>query len=281
MRYDPDYIKYYFNEEMILSPEGEKELDSCYKKFALTAVKKPYTMYGVKENQTGEKIKMAVGALWFIISVIALIWSVPVKRYDISGWVVVGFLMVIGLLMLFIPQKSASEYFSESVLSQRIQGAVLVAGGVFCICLQLRYNEMDTTHFLMYKWFILCIVTAVVMTVKLIGYLMAGKTVYKEEIDAVCIGYARTKEGSDQMPLPVNSPVFEYHHEGEKIQACYDVFNNGKDGNIPVGSNVKIRIDPDHPDRIMGNHKKLISGPLAFILVGIAGAIVLGYFIYK
>lgn len=282
MRYDPEDIQYYFNEEMTLSAAGEAALDNQLKKYRNEALKKPYKMYGIKEDQTGDKIRIAIGSLWFIASVLVLLYSVPMKRYDISGWVVVGFLVVIGLLMLFTPEKKASRYFSESAASQRVQGAVLVIGGIVSIFLQLKYNEMDTMTFLMKKWFVISIVAAVAMTVKVIGYLMAEKSVYKEEIEATCIGYVRTKEGSgDEIPHTVCSPVFEYHHDGEKIQAFYDVLETNKDGKIPVGSTIRIKIDPDHPEKVMGDHKRLITTPAVFVLIGVIAAAALGYFLYK
>ena len=168
----------------------------------------------------------------------------------------------------------------ESILCQRIGGAVSLLGAAGLIAVHFLYPRDNMTRYVLALACEIAIVLFLAMLIKTIGYVTAPKTVYSEEVNATCIGYVRTYDSNgdhDQMPvfLPVHSPVFEYHYNGVKYQAYYDLFQNGKDGKILVGSETKIRIDPNSPGRVYGDNKNLLSGPLCATILSFVASVAL------
>ena len=229
MKFDPNDKEYFFNEEMILSPEGEQALRQSFGEYRKSVLNNP------------------------------------------SGW--------LGKMMK--QDKDSPRYFVESPVFQWI-GRACILGGILATVIALRNkSNMESYRFYMILGLIASIAIGLYMLVKIIGYKTADKTVYTEEVSAACIGYWRTMEGGgDDILYPVTSPVFEYHYNGQKYQACYDTFEVTKDAKIPLGSTTTIRISPDAPNRVEGFHKNLLSTPIVFVIICVLAAGALSYFLW-
>ena len=189
-------------------------------------------------------------------------------------------MLVLGIVPFVAANPQKADGFAESILFQRIEGAVSLVGALGLVTVHLIYPRDNMMLYLLALICEIAIVIFLSMLVKTIGYVRAPKTVYSEEVKATCIGYVRTYEShgaDDSVPifLPVHSPVFEYYYGGTKYQSYYDLFLNGKDGKIPVGSETKIRIDPDAPNRVYSSQKDILSGPLCMALISFAASAVL------
>ena len=228
MKFDPDDKEFFFNEEMILSPEGEAQLRQSINEYRMSALNDP------------------------------------------SGW--------LGNMMK--QDKDSPRYFTESPVFIWISRVCLIGGAAAALIYHFSNDHADRTRYYMTMGLIAAAAIGLYMLVKIIGYLSADKTLYKEEISATCIGYCRTMQANDEFPYPVTSPVFEYHYNGQKIRACYDTFENGKDARIPLGSTATIRIDPDAPARVRGFHKNLLSTPVVFLIICVISAAALTYFLW-
>ena len=229
MKFDPNDKEFFFNEEMILSPEGEEALRQSFGEYRRSVLNNP------------------------------------------SGW--------FGKMMK--QDKDSPRYFVESPVFQWIGRVCILAGIIAAVVFHFSKGSADSISYYMTMGLIASIAIGLYMLVKIIGYMSADKTVYTEEVSATCIGYWRTMDGGgDEILYPVTSPVFEYHYNGQKYQACYDTFENSKDAKIPLGSTETIRIDPDAPNRIKGFHKALLATPAVFLLICAIAAGALSYFLF-
>ena len=286
MLYDPENREVYFSTEMIQSEADANASYEHFKAYQQACINNPGIMFknqmrdadGVPSN--AKTAAGVIAGIAFILCIIAAVLCIPIKKYEYIPWIIGALMLVLGIVPFVAskPQKAAG--FAESVLCQRIGGAVSLLGAAGLIAVHFLYPKDNMTLYLLA---LLCEIAAVLflaMLVKTIGYVKAPKTVYSEEVKATCIGYVRTYNSNgdhDSMPvfLPVHSPVFEYYYGGTKYQAYYDLFQNGKDGKIPVGSETKIRIDPNSPGRVYGDNKNFLSGPLCAAILSFAAAIVL------
>lgn len=287
MLYDPENREVYFSTEMIQSEADANASYEHFKAYQQACINNPGIMFknqmrdadGVPSN--AKTAAGVIAGIAFILCIIAAVLCIPIKKYEYIPWIIGALMLVLGIVPFVAskPQKAAG--FAESVLCQRIGGAVSLLGAAGLIAVHFLYPKDNMTLYLLA---LLCEIAAVlflVMLVKTIGYVKAPKTVYSEEVKATCIGYVRTYNSNgdhDSMPvfLPVHSPVFEYYYDGTKYQAYYDILQNGKDGKIPVGSETKIRIDPASPGRVYGDNKNLLSGPVCgTILFFVAAAVLL------
>jgi hypothetical protein len=286
MIYDPENREVYFSTEMTQSEADANASYEHFKAYQQECIKNPGTMFknqmrdadGVPSNA-----KTAIGVIIsvaFIVCIIAAVLCIPIKKYEYIPW-------IIGALMIFLgvtpfvqsnPQKASG--YAESLLCQRIGSIISLLGAAGLILVHFLYPKDNMLLYLLALACEIAIVVFLAMLVKTIGYVTAPKTVYSEEVSATCIGYVRTYTSNgdhDTMPvfLPVHSPVFEYHYNGVKYQAYYDLFLNGKDGKNPVGSETKIRIDPNSPGRVYGDIKNILSGPLCAAILSFAASVAL------
>ena len=228
MKFDPNDKEYFFNEEMILSPEGEQALRQSFGEYRSSVLNNPTDWFGTMMKQ----------------------------------------------------DKDSPRYFVESPVFQWIGRACILGGVLATVIAVLNKSNMESYRFYLSLGLIASISIGLYMLIKIIGYLMADKTVYTEEVSATCIGYWRTMDGGgDDILFPVTSPVFEYHYNGQKIQACYDTFEVTKDAKIPLGSTTTIRISPNAPARVKGFHKRLLSTPIVFVIICALATGALTYFL--
>lgn len=285
MIYDPENREVYFSTEMIQSEADAKVSYEHFKAYQQECISNPGTMFknqmrdadgvpGTAKTAIGVAVSIAV-----IVCIIAAILCIPIKKYEYIPWIIGAVMLVLGIAPFVAanPQKAAG--FAESLLCQRIGGAVTLIGAAGLIAVHFLYPKDNMLLYLLALSCEIAIVVFLAMLVKTIGYVTAPKTVYSEEVSATCIGYVRTYNSGDHdtMPvfLPVHSPVFEYYYGGVKYQSYYDLFLNGKDGKIPVGSETKIRIDPDSPGRVYSDNRNILSGPVCAAILAFAAALVL------
>lgn len=208
------------------------------------------------------------------------ILCLPVKKYENIPWIMGALMLVLGIFSLVCAQLQGSKVFAESVFSQRLEGIIGVLGAFGLLAVKFLFPRDDIGKWVMAVFCEIGFVLFLVMTVKLISYVRAPKSVYTEEVLATCIGYVRTyvsNSSADEIPTytALNSPVFEYYYGGSKYQAYYDVMDSGKDGKISVGSGQVIRINPEDPSHILGSIKRRIEGPLAFAIASLIATIIL------
>ena len=280
MKYDPDDKSLYFNTEMILSESESKVCSDSFKAWQQDSIHHPAAWMNsmIKPDEDDNKVVVAlylIGGFVLFGGILASIFSVATKRYDLIPWFMAAAMGIIGFASLFFPDSRSKKVFAESKLCQRIEGAIGIIGAIALIVIRLKVPFDEPVRFTVIVLIAICAVVFLVMLLKSIGILNAPKSIYKEEVKATCIGYVRSYEaygsdgaGSDY--YPVNSPVFEYHYNGEKLQSFYDILTNGKDGTIQVGSENTIKIDPENPSRVMGNCRRFASTPVIFAIVAFA-----------
>ena len=107
----------------------------------------------------------------------------------------------------------------------------------------------------------------------------AKARIYKQEVKATCIGYARfidyIPEGAGKAhPVPFVSPVFEYTYNGKKITAVYDGFCKGTDSDIDLGE-TSIHISPTRPDGVYNRKagRKITAIVMGILMLTIAVAL--------
>lgn len=285
MRFDPDDGELFFNEEMILSEESSKICFDRFMSWSHECVKNPGMWFkNVMPDSDGDskipQIAGLIAGIGLFAGLVGSLLCLPVKRYDLIPWIMGAAMAVIGIVSLVFPVIRGAKVFSESALAIRIEGAIAVLGAIGQVVIKMVVPYDNLLRFTVIVGLELCIVFVLVMTVKTIGIFNAPKSIYREEVQATCVGYVRTYEsygtdGAGSNYYPVYSPVFEYRYGGELFRSYYDLMINGKDAKIPVGGTCQIKIDPDEPERVMGNCKKYAVTPFLFVFIGIVAIVVL------
>ena len=286
MRYDPEDKDYYYSTVMVPDEAETKASYDHFKAYQQDSLNHlgTWARNMVKDadgnTSTGKTIAGLVCSFAFIACIVAAVLCIPVKRYDLIPWFIGGLMLFVGILFIVTPNTKKAAGFAESIIFQRIGGAISLLGGIGLFVVSLIYPKDNITLYAIALFCEIAIVLFLASLVKLIGYLKAPKNVYTKQIEATCIGYVRsyyvlTTDDTCNQENPVYSPVFEYYYEGEKYQAFYDIMMEGTDGKIPVGSKTKIKINPDIPSAVFGGMSNTLSGPLAFTLLSFAASVVL------
>ena len=285
MRFDPEDRLFYFS--TVMKPdEAEKQASiehfNAYREECFSEPGK-WTRNTMKRN-TGEDskakafISLVVSAI-AILAIIAAILCIPRKRFDLIPWFMGAVMLIFSVGTLVTPGTGKVNSFGESIAFQRVESVIGILGAAGLVAMNFAYPKDNMTRFGIAVFCEVTFVLFAAMLVKSIGCLMVSKTVYKEEVKATCIGYVRTFEsnGNDNMPniYTVHSPVFEYHYNGEKIQAFYDLLIDGDDGDVEVGSACSLRIDPENPARILGDVKKYVTTPVICAVLALIASVVL------
>lgn len=283
MIYDPETKEVYFSTEMIQSEADAAVSYEHFKAYQQECIKNPGVML---KNQmrdadglpsTARTLFGVAAGIAIIVGIIVAILCIPIRKYEYIPWLIGAVMIFLGIAPFVSSDPRKASGFGESLLWQRIGGVISLLGAAGLILVHFLYPRDNMLFYLLALACEIAIVVFLAMLVKTIGYATAPGTVYSEEVNAACVGYVRTytSNGDDSIFLPVHSPVFEYHYNGVKYQAYYDLFQNGKDGKIPVGAETKIRIDPNSPGRVYGGNKDIISGPLCFSILSFVASVVL------
>lgn len=285
MKYDPDDKSLYFNTEMILSEAESKVCSDSFNAWRLDSLHHPAAWMNsmIKPDEDDNKVVAVlylIGGLVLFGGILASIFCVATKRYDLIPWIMAAVMGIIGILSLIFPDSRSKKVFAESSLCQRIEGVTGIIGAIVLVIIRLTVPMDEPVRFTVIVLDAISAVVFLVMLEKSIGILNAPRSIYKEEVKATCIGYVRSYEayGSDGAGndyYPVMSPVFEYHYNGERRRSYYDILSNGKDGTIGVGTETVIKIDPDNPSRVMGNCRRFASTPVIFAILAFAACVAL------
>lgn len=285
MRYDPEDNKLYFSTEMI---PDEADTQACLEHFkayqhesmAHLGTWAKNEMKDADGNTSSAKTAASVViSIVFILCIVAAILCIPVNRYDLIPWFIGADMFIVGIGMVITPNAKKATGFAESVLCQRTGGVISLLGAIGLILVSLLYPKENMALYAIALFCEIALVVFLAMLVKTIGVLRAPKSVYSQEVQATCIGYVRTytahtSDGGPADEIPLHSPVFEYYFEGVKYQSYYDLLLDGKDGNIPVGSTVKIKVNPDSPSLIYGDYQNRLFTPLVITIVAFAAFVV-------
>ena len=281
MKYDPNNRKFFFNEEKILSSESAA---ACRQQFDSWQKESISNITGVIADSMrdqngmiqGSKVLGSLGALSVLIGIIAIAMSFIIKRYDVGAWIISAICAFLGAVMFFGPTgRETSKFYEEGSISQRIQGLILLIGAIIIVMLRLSTSDPLSVRFVISVLFALALTLFMAMVIKCIGYKNSGNSVYREEVEAKVIGYVRTYEAYDEMSVSsLNSPVFEYYYGGSKYQSYLDIMDNGDNGQLEVGSTCKIKISPEDPEKVMGNTKNIIDGPVVFAILCFVAAVI-------
>ena len=288
MRYAPEDKKYYFSTEMILSKDGSEASYEHFKAYQQEMLAHPKSWFArYSKTVDGEPQNPVPGIIIgvaFFAGILCSIFCLCLQRFEYLPWILGTVMVLLGVSSLFIAGTSAKkiEGFAESALCQRIEGVIGILGGIGLVVLNFVCPKDVPVIFALSIFCEVSLVIFLVMLVKTIGYKTASKSVYSEEIQADCIGYARTfeaqtsgTEGNLPDYIPMTSPVFEYYYGGQKYQSCYDNFDISSNGTVEVGSRSVIRIIPDAPEHVLGSNKKHYHTPLIFAVLGFASFVVL------
>lgn len=280
MKYDPNDRKFFFNEEKILSSESavacRKHYDSWQKD---TINNLPGVIVDYLKDEDGRlqgsMVLGSFGTVCVFVGIIAIVMCFIVKRYDIAAWIICAIIAFFGAV-LFAQPATRAKAFEEGVFSRRIQGLILLIGAIIIAVLRLISSDPLALRFVISILFALSVTLFLSMIIKCIGYNNAGNSVYREEVDAKVIGYVRTYEHYDEMSVISKiSPVFEYYFEGNKYQSYLDILDTGDNGKLDVGSSCKIKISPDDPEKVMGDSKNFMDGPVVFTVLCFVAAVIL------
>ena len=285
MRYSEDNKEIFFNEEMILSEEGNIEYSEHFRQWRSEVLNHPAAWFGSMMPEgygedKGPAVAGGVSAVVFFGGIIATIFCIANQKYEYIPYLLGLVMAVMGIVSVIFPVVKGSKVFSESALAIRIEGVIGVVGGIVLTVMGLMLPKGYVTSNNMLVFGVVCVVVALVILIKTIGILRAPKSIYTEEVNATCIGYVRTFESGNNDSggsnlVPVNSPLFEYYYGGEKYRSYYDLWNTGKDGKIPVGSACVIKISPDEPSRVLGSCGKYAVTPGLFAFMALIAAVVL------
>ncbi len=279
MRFDPDNTQFFFNTEMELTSEGYQELWSKYRDHAYSAIADPFTAvkthaeFQKERGVSQSKFKNTVAVI-AVLSFFALIICLVAKQGKIAGFIAAGLMLLIGFAMLIYPSINNTNINITAPAMQRLQGLVLVLSGSYVIYLILTTKVYATSAFIGRLSILAFAVIALILLFAGISQFIAPRSVYTEEVNATCIGYARYIDSDgNRSHSTMTSPVFEYNYEGERLVSTYDTFTAGRHGKIPVGSNTIIRISPDHPSHVLGIYRSigvifLIAAILCFAVAG-------------
>ena len=164
MLYDPENREVYFSTEMIQSEADANASYEHFKAYQQACINNPGIMFknqmrdadGVPSNA-----KTAVGVIAgiaFILCIIAAVLCIPIKKYEYIPWIIGALMLVLGIIPFVAskPQKAAG--FAESVLCQRIGGAVSLLGAAGLIAVHFLYPKDNMTLYLLS---LLCEIAAV------------------------------------------------------------------------------------------------------------------------
>ena len=288
MRYDPEDKQYYFSTEMIQSKEGSEACYEHFKAYQKDMLDNPRKVFGkMTRTADGEPQNPIPGIIMGVAlfgGILGTIFSLCLQKFEYIPWILGAAMLLLGVPSFFTADVSATKVqgFTESTLCLRIEAVIGILGGTGLMMLGFLYPKDVPVVYALAVFCGVSLVVFLVMLVKTIDYATVAKSVYKEEIQADCIGYVRTYEVQNSGPesnmpdyIPMSSPVFEYYYGGSKYQSCYDNFDVSENGKIEVGSKTAIRINPEAPEHVLGSNKKYYHTPMVLAVVSLAAFIVL------
>lgn len=283
MRYNRDFKRWKFSTDRIIETEEYQwmidEYDEFRKKMLHVDIRDMnHELYGMPKRDgnesTGSKIRNAVITILVIGAFISCAVALILKQILVFGILFCSLFFVAGAIMVFTGQADTNDTPSKKIRGRIIGIFIMLGSGAILSLILLRDRFLEAE---MLVWIAsaafglagLCLVCLAIIDK------LSDKIIYKEEIDAKCIGYIRMvdsqsdSDGGPPMTYMYISPVFEYSYEGQRIEAVYDTLQLGDCCDIELDSYARIRIDPKHPEDIMGPNVTANSRFVSMLIFGI------------
>ncbi|MCR5593738.1 MAG: hypothetical protein K6F79_08355 [Saccharofermentans sp.] len=286
MLYDKSFERFKFSTDQYIDQAKVSELHREYADFTKQLLMGDYkkvntAMYGYE--QKGSKASGIIFAVIFISAMAAIIAFALMK--NITGVILsfTGIFLFAGIMLLLGKALIAKQSnTSKERLKMRLRGFIITAVCVSIIAIVLNKDKFQGVQ--MYILLAVILFGAAALWLILFAFVdvFAKMFLYRETVDAKCIGYVRIvdSEGSTNESINVRkrffyimtSPVFEYTYNGRQIEALYDdlVVNNNSD--VALGTYETIRINPNHPEDIYSPRATKINSA-AYVIFGMFAAV--------
>jgi len=231
------------------------------------------------EDRETKRKKTLVGYIVIIAAFIAMVVAFLLKQLVIGGLIFCAFFAFAGISLILTGQAEKTDTASLA-LKNRIMGVFITIGAV-AIGLVIIFRD----HFRGGELFITICALAfglagVALILIMVFRVLSSKIVYTQEVSATCTGYVRyagsDKAGDSGMVsyFVYTSPVFRYSYSGTQYECVYDEFPVRRDSDIALGQTAAIRIDPRHPENILGPDSNHPAGVALAMVMGIAFTVV-------
>ena len=290
MLFNRNFERLKFSTDQYLTEEKKQEILGDYKSLSTDMLHADIKdinsrMYGIEqdEDKVNGPMGKIIGAclvLAFISAAVCLI----LRNMYLFGFIMSGMLAIVGILCMLGLTTDTREH-SNQILKSRMIGFPLFASAIAILLILIFRSHFSNTEIFMWIIAIAFGFGALWLIPESFLDKFSGKIIYKEEVDAKVIGYVRKVDAerpgdsssshrTRRLLLLYESPVFSYIYGGRNIEAYYDDMVQGTDSDIPMGSTVRIKIDPKNPDRVMSPVTINTAGFFLKLLFGIISAVI-------
>ena len=230
-----------------------------------------------EDGHSTSKLRSIIISVVVIGLFISMVVSLVMRNLILFG-ILFGSIFLLGGLMLLVTGRSGNLESASSSVYNRIWGFYMVIMAGTIITLILLRSYFTSTELIIWIAVAAFGLSGVLLISLAIYSAAADKIVYKEEVDAKCVGYVRkvdrinshTDSSGPSYPQMFISPVFDYTYEGVRYESIYDSMRMKRDSDIELNSFTTIHIDPKHPEGVMSPDTKSKAGGAGLIIMGIA-----------
>lgn len=294
MLYDKSFERFKFSTDQFIDQGTATELKSDYDSLTRRLLHDDYravnkAMYGY--DQKGSKLSGIILAAIMILGMASVIAFALMKNIDgvlisFAGiFLLAGVMTLLGKSLIGKHQNTSKERFK-----MRLRGFIITVVSAAIIALVLNKDKFDGA--MIYIVLFIFLFGAAALWLILFAFIdvFAKVFLYREIIDAKCIGYVRlvSSDSVESSTMNVNrrflyimtSPVFEYNYNGQHIEALYDDFVVTESSDVELGTYESIRINPRHPEDIYSPKATKINS-IVYVIFGLfaaAATILVAYF---
>ena len=294
MLYDKSFERFKFSTDQFIDQGTATELKSDYDSLTRRLLHDDYravnkAMYGY--DQEGSKLSGIILAAIMILGMASVIAFALMKNIDgvlisFSGiFLLAGVMTLLGKSLIGKHQNTSKERFK-----MRLRGFIITVVSAAIIALELNKDKFDGAMIYIVLFIFLFGAAALWLILFAFIDIFAKVFLYREIIDAKCIGYVRlvSSDSVESSNMNVNrrflyimtSPVFEYNYNGQHIEALYDDFVVTDSSDVELGTYESIRINPRHPEDIYSPKATKINS-IVYVIFGLfaaAATILVAYF---
>lgn len=230
----------------------------------------------------GQKKKLSkVTLVVFILMVLGMIVTAMMHQIAACISVVLFGFSFFGFYFAYEQNgKGYTHYEGNSASSSKTAGYMMGIIGLAAAIPLLFTGMLGTEKALALMAVVLFAVVGVLMLIGYFKSLGLKSRKYTQEVSAECVGYVRNielrttqKDGmTNTFYFISTSPIFEYEYQGKSYKGVYDRRIDGADADVDVGP-LTISIDPDNPEDIYRQSKKVKTQGLLIAVVCIVVAI--------
>ena len=237
------------------------------------------------EEDPSRKPKMIVGSIIAVAFFAALIIALFMRNLVLFGYMFCGIFLFTGI-MLIVTGRSGNLESASASLSNRIWGIFIVAMSGTIMALIFLRDSFSSSHLFLWIAVVGFGLSGIMLLAVMITNAAADKLIYKEEIDAKCIGYVRKvdrvndNDSGPSYPYMFISPVFDYTYDGVRYESIYDSMVMRRDSDVELNSYTTIHIDPKHPEGVMSPNYKSKGGGVVALIMSIAFIAAAGFMTY-